>query len=238
MLDIEKIKNTIICGDCLKVMKDIPDNSIDLVLTDVPYNTGMSQKTSNGSTWLSHFFDDDYTEESYQNLVDSSCKEFWRLLKDDRYIYIYIYINWKEYPRWFYALKKVGFIIKACIVWDKVIHGLGSQYKYTHEFIIFAEKGNPPIKQPNELGKYYKDIWRIQRINYSDKQHDTQKVIGIVELPILHATKENDIILDPFLGSGTTAVACQNLKRNFIGIEISEKYCEIAKQRLRQQVLL
>ena len=148
-------------------------------------------------------------------------------------IYIYIYINWKEYPRWFYAIKNAGFIIKDCIVWDKIIHGLGGQYKYQHEFIIFAEKGNPPIKQPSELGRYFTDIWRVQRINYLDKEHDTQKVIGIIEIPILHGSKESDTILDPFMGSGTTGVACVNLNRNFIGVEISEKYCKIAEQRIK-----
>ena len=89
-MNIEDIKDTIIQGDCLEIMKQLPDKSVDLVLTDPPYNTGMSQKTSNGSTWLSHFFNDDYSEEDYQKLVDGCCGEFWRVLKNDRYIYIYI----------------------------------------------------------------------------------------------------------------------------------------------------
>ena len=90
---MELLINQIIQGDCLELMKNLPDNYIDLVLTDPPYNTGMSQKNSSGSTWLSHFFEDDYTEENYQSLVDNCCKEFWRVLKNNRYIYIYISIG-------------------------------------------------------------------------------------------------------------------------------------------------
>ncbi len=235
-MNIEEIKNTIIQGDCLEVMKEIPDGSIDSIITDVPYNTGMSQKNSSGSTWLSHFFDDDYEDSDYQKLVDECVNQFFRILKSDKSLYIYI--NWKEYPRWYNGLVGGGFKVKACIVWDKMVHGLGSQYKYRHEFIIFAIKGNPKIKQPSELGKYFTDIWAIQRINPQEKQHDTQKVLEVVQTPIMHSTEENDIILDPFLGSGTTAVACKNLHRNFIGIEREEKYCEIARQRLRQNTLL
>ena len=219
--------------DCLEFMKIMEDKSVDLALTDPPYNTGMSPKKSNGSTWLSHFFDDDYTEEEYQQLVNNCSKEFFRVLKNDSSSYIYI--NWKEYPRWFYAAKNNGFKIKACIVWDKVIHGLGSQYKYRHEFIIFVNKGKPEIKQPKELGKFYTDIWRIQRINYTDKQHDTQKVLSVEEVPILHGSNKNDIIFDPFLGSGTTAVACEKLGRRWIGVEISEKYCEISAKRIANE---
>lgn len=226
----DMIGNVINC-DCLELMKNMPNECLDSIITDVPYNTGMSQKTSSGSTRLSHFFEDNYTEQDYQSLVENCCREFWRLLKNDKYIYIYI--NWKEYPRWFNELKKVGFEIKACIVWDKLVHGLGSQYKYQHEFIIFAEKGNPPIKQPSELGKYFTDIWRVQRINPLEKEHDTQKVLEIVNLPVLHSTQKGDIVFDPFLGSGTTALACEMLGRRWIGCELEEKYCKIADDRIK-----
>ena len=230
-MNIKDFENKVICGDCLEVMKGIPDNSVDLIVTDPPYNTGMSQKKTSGSTRLSHFFDDDYIEEDYQKLVDNCCKEFWRLLKDDKRIYIFM--NWKEYPRWFYALSYVGFTIKACIVWDKMIHGLGSQYKYTHEFIIFAVKGNPLIKQPGELSGYYKDIWRVQRMNYKNKEHDTQKPIKIMWMPISHGSDVGEIILDPFIGSGTAGVAAYSLGRKYIGIELNPKYVKIAEARIK-----
>ena len=70
-----------------------------------------------------------------------------------------------------------------------------------------------------------------------DYQHATQKPLKVMSKPILLSSNENDIVFDPFLGSGTTAVAAKQLNRNFIGIEISEEYCEIARQRLRQEVL-
>lgn len=74
--------------------------------------------------------------------------------------------------------------------------------------------------------------------NKEFREHPTQKPVELMKWILLNYSKENDLILDPFLGSGTTAVACQNLHRNFIGIEISPEYCEIAKSRLRQHPLL
>lgn len=86
--------------------------------------------------------------------------------------------------------------------------------------------------------------WMWQRMlqenmkNKEIRQHPTQKPIPLMKWIIQNYSKENDLILDPFLGSGTTAVACQELGRRFIGIEISEKYCQIARERLRQKPLL
>lgn len=219
-------------ADCLKVMRQFKNDSFDLIVTDVPYNTGMNQKSSKNSKWLKNFFNDSYTEDGYQKLVDESSKEMFRVLKEDKNLYLFI--NWKEYPRWFFSLKKVGFNIKACIVWDKVIHGLGSQYKYTHEFIIFASKGKGSIKKPSELSKYYKDIWRIQRMNFKDKKHATQKPLRLIELPVKHSTCENDIVLDPFMGSGTTLVAAKKLGRKVVGIELNKEYCDIAVKRIKE----
>ena len=88
-----------------------------------------------------------------------------------------------------------------------------------------------------EKGKYATNILRVPSLKGSSKEkvgHPSQKPIKLIEMLVLSATRENDLVLDPFLGSGTTALACQNLKRNFAGIEIEQKYIEIAKSRLQK----
>ena len=141
---------------------------------------------------------------------------------------------------WLEKLELVGFKVKNTIVWDKVVHGLNYQnYAYTYELIIFAVKGSYFPK--NKIKDQYKDIWHLQRKidNRGDElHHETVKLLEVVKIPIVHASNEGDLICDPFIGSGTTAVACKQLNRKFIGIEIEQKYCDIAKKRLEQSSLL
>lgn len=228
MPELNKIYNE----DCLEFMKRLPDESIDLILTDPPYNTGMTAKSS--STRLKNFFDDSYTEEEYLELIRGGVSQMFRILKNNRAIYLFI--NWKELGTWIKEMKRVGFSVKNCIFWDKVIHGLNyMNYAYTHEFIIFATKGNFLPKHKENNSPYWKDIWSIQRSqdsNQDNTHHETVKNMDVISIPIIHASEKNDLIFDPFLGSGTTAIACKQLKRNFIGCEISKEYCDIAQRRL------
>ena len=148
-------------------------------------------------------------------------------------------MNWKSLSVWIESLEKAGFKVKNVIIWDKVVHGLNYQnYAYTYEMIIFATKGTFFPNNKNDGNKFYRDIWHIKRNldNESEKieHHETQKAIEVVKLPLKHASKPGDIILDPFMGSGTTAVACLMLNRHFIGFELEKKYCDIANMRIKE----
>ena len=170
-------------------MKDIPNKSVDLVLTDPPYP--------------------DYHKEAYlykEGLLDFlkkfSCKQF---------------IFWSA---------KVSFPLDytAIHIWDKKT-GCGSEYER-----IFERNGNLNYK----MFRYYL-INSTVAANYAQdfySGHPSQKPIKLIRELIIKNTKSNDLILDPFLGSGTTAVACKQLGRRYIGIEISEKYCQIARDRI------
>ncbi|MEK6879252.1 MAG: site-specific DNA-methyltransferase [Nanoarchaeota archaeon] len=133
-------------------------------------------------------------------------------------------------------MEKNGFIVKNVIVWDKEIHGLNYQnYAYTYEMIIFFVRDNYFPK--NKPGNFYKDVWKIKRdlnnlqASNEETHHETIKQIEVVRKCILHGSRENDLILDPFIGSGTTAVACKQNNRNFIGFEIREDYIKLAQQK-------
>jgi DNA modification methylase len=122
--------------------------------------------------------------------------------------------------------------VKNVIVWDKQVHGLGSDYKSTYELCVVGKKGNPEIN--NRYGLDYQDIWRIQRQMGRNKEHATAKPIELLSKPIMHASKQDDIVFDLFLGSGSTMVAAHQLKRKCYGMELDPKYCQVIVDRMRK----
>lgn len=139
--------------------------------------------------------------------------------------------RWDVQQNFINKIRNTGFIIKNIIVWDKVIHGMGDlkgAFAYQYETIIFATKGRFifPSKRP-------KDVLRFQRVAPLKLLHPNEKPIELIEHLIEHCSVINDIVLDPFIGSGTTAAACKKLKRKYIGFEISKEYYEITKNRVQ-----
>lgn len=215
---INKIHN----ADCLEFMKKLPDKSIDLVLTDPPYGIEFQ------SSWteiqrFEKLHNDDKIEIQWMT-------EAVRLLKEGGAMYCFS--RWDVYPQWLQAIKDSGLIVKNCIVWDRMSHGMGDLngcYAPQHDFIIFATKGRHLLKGH----KRPKDIIRLCRPNPNDIVHPTQKPVELIKVLLQNSSEENDIVLDCFLGSGTTAVACKQLNRKFIGIEINPDYCKISEERIK-----
>lgn len=203
--------NKIICGDCLEVMKDIPDKSVDLVLTDPPYNRGFDygketdDKRIDYLDWCNSWFNE--LERISNGAIAISCGQWnlgmWYKIKPPKWIICW----WKPASM---GGSPVGFANWEPIIFYGKNKGNGGVDVIRAPIIVRKDIGNHPCPKPVEWAK------------------------GLVGL----LSNENDLILDPFLGSGTTAVACKHLKRNYIGIEISPEYCKIAEERLRQEVLL
>lgn len=232
MKPLTDFMDKVICGDCLEVMKEIPDNSVDLVVTDVPYNLGDTDSE------LIKFKD---RENMNKASIDSWNKGFnpigflpkiKRVLKKNGNIFIYThhrhfgdYYKWlnDNFERVFFGVwhktnpvpqvRKVSFL-SACelfiCAWNKGHKWNFETQKTMHNF----------IETPICMGK--------ERVN-----HTAQKPIAAMIPLIKSGSKKGDTILDPFLGSGTTAVACKQLNRHFIGIEINPDYCEMARKRIQ-----
>jgi len=234
--------NKVYCCDCMEGLTSIGAASVDLIVTDPPYNTGMdsdSNKTTETGdrVRLNNFFDDNYTDYDYKRLVRDWASEMERVLKPNKAAYIFI--NFKSYPVWYESLIKAGFQIKNCIVWDKIVHGLNYQnYAYTHEFIIFAVKGDFKLVKKTD---FYKDVWHLSRCLGSElaefDSHETIKPLPLIREIITQASKEGDIVLDMFAGTGTTLLAAKQLNRSYIGFEIMPKYYDIILKRLQQTML-
>ena len=124
--------------------------------------------------------------------------------------------------------EKVGFKLLNILVWGKSKHSPNRYYLKNCEFIVFLRKGK--AKNINNMGT--KQLLLIN--NVENKNHPSEKPIKLMKILIKNSTNEQDKVLDPFMGSGTTGVACKELNRNFIGIELDEKYFKIAKERIEK----
>lgn len=196
----------------------------DLVITDPPYNTGMEGKPNDEKARLSHMFNDKI--ENWEQFLKDIFTNFYNFTKGQ--CAFYVFIDWRRVGEIKSELEKL-MDVKNVIVWDKQVHGLGSDYKSTYEHCVVGKKGKPEIH--NRYGLDYQDIWRLQREMGRNKAHATAKPIELLEKPIKHASKEDDIVLDLFGGSGSTLIACEKTSRVGYLMELDEKYIDTIVQR-------
>lgn len=216
-------------GDCLEVMRNIEDGSVDLVVTDPPYEivttgAGIYKQANKQYVKELNCMKDGFSEE----VLDELC----RVMKK---INIYFFCSQKQIiPLLDYFVKK-----KKCnwniLSWHKTnpIPACGNKYLTDTEFILFfREKG---VKVYGLFDT--KRTWYATPLNQSDKKkyrHPTVKPLSILENLVVNSSQEGEIVLDCFMGSGSTGVACLNTNRNFIGIELDEGYFNIAQNRIEE----
>ena len=209
-------------GDCLEVMDKLIAEGVkvDCILTDPPY--GMNYR----SNYRKNKFLKIENDHKQQTDYIKKCSD---LLNDGKAIYIFC--RWDCFNDVLTEVKKY-FTIKNCLVWYKKGGGLGDlkgSYIYNHEFIIFATKGRHLLN-----GKRSSDVLEFSKEGASTYLHSTQKPVKLLKHLISKSTLEDDLILDCFMGSGSTGVACMNTNRKFIGIELDENYFNISKQRIEE----
>ncbi len=241
MIDIKQ-------GDCLDFMREIPDGSVDLVVTDPPYPTtsrgnagnsgGMLQKEINKKGKVFAFNDIDCTKYA---------PEFFRVLKDGSHCYVMTnHVNLLHMLNTFTDLrtdeekekrkKPYGFHFIKCLIWDKGNKIMGQYYMSQYEYILFFRKGRGV--RINKCGT--SDILSVPNKKTKDESgkniHDTEKPVELMKILIENSSQPNGIVLDPFMGVGSTGVACINTNRNFIGFELDKQYFDIAAERLNSEV--
>ena len=219
-------------GDCLELMKNIPDGSVDLVLTDPPYmietvGAGIYKQADKQYVKELDGIKDGFDEK----ILDEIC----RVMKK---INVYFFCSQKQIiPLIDYFVKK-----KNCnwniLSWHKSnpVPACGNKYLTDTEFILFfREKGVKIYGQYKTKFTYY-----VTPLNQKDKKqygHPTVKPIKILQNLIVNSTLENGVVLDCFMGSGSTGVACVNTNRRFIGIELDDGYFNIAKERIGKAIM-
>ena len=220
--------------DCLDGLKEVPDSSVDLIVTDPPYFLSMGHAGSRDNTRSMDMINSNRTFNDLaiaKPFYSQLFQEFRRVLKPDGAFYFFT--DWRGYA-FYFPLINAELPVRNLIVWDK-ISGPGSYYAFFHEFIIFGTAG-PKLK--NAGGG---NIWRLPAFTSGakktdgEKVHPTQKPVAVIEKMIQDSTDPGAVVLDTFMGSGTTAVACLRTGRNYIGFELDEKYHDIATQRIADE---
>ena len=212
--------------DCLIAMDRMIEDGIkvDAIITDPPY--GMSFQSNRR-----------VVKEKFDKIKNDSnliwLEDF--LIKSDKILNnnssLYIFCSWHNVDKFKQSIEKY-FKIKNIIVWVKNNHGSGdlkASYAPKHEFIIYAHKGRSLFRE-----KRLSDVMEFPKISSSKLLHPTEKNVDMLEIFVKNNTDETQIILDPFMGSGSTGVACKQTNRDFIGIEIDETYFNIAEERINK----
>ncbi len=211
--------------DCIDGMKNIPDNSIDLIVTDPPYLISYKTNYRNDKT---HDFCSEILNDNNQQLIKDYIKECFRILKNDSAMYMFCSSKTIDFFK--QEVERCGFTIKNIIVWVKnnwTAGDLKGQFGQQYEFILLVNKGRKMFN-----GTRLTDVWSFDRVTGKKQVHQNQKPIELIEQCILKHSSEGDVVFDGFMGSGTTAVACVNTNRHYIGFELDAKYFDIACQRL------
>lgn len=216
-------------NDALAFLRSLPDESVDVITTDPAYS-GMNQYLKLGSgrivgdysskgldesKWFDEFHD---TEDNYLQFL-GECQ---RVLKKNRHIYImfdsYSMLTLSPLVRRFFDVKNV-------ICWDKVNIGMGHYFRRRHELIVFASKGKKPISAKN-----IPDVWRFKRI--TKPAYPTQKPVEVFEAMLIASTQPGFVVCDPFVGSGSAAIAAIKRSCNFIGCDSSSRAVALATDRV------
>ena len=206
-------------GDCLEVMDKLIKEGIkvDMVLTDPPYGINLTPQRVSGKFKGTKVINDD-TLEWLPKAVD----KIYELTKN----VAVVFCSWQFIDVFKIAFEK-KFIVKNILVWNKDWFGMGNNYRPNYELILLLCKTNVKTKSKNKS-----NILTYRRISPQKMLHSCEKPVPLLTDLILELTDENNIILDCFMGSGSTGEACMSTNRNFIGIELDEHYFDIAKDRL------
>lgn len=210
-------------GDCLEVMRSMPDKSVDAVITDPPY--GIDYQSARRID----------TERKPKIENDKRPFIWWlhdafRITKDDGVLLCFC--DWRYQDLWKQVIEVAGWTIKSHVIWDRDWHGLGDlngQFAPQHDVIWFATKGDFSFQNGRP-----KDVIRSRRLPAEALVHPNEKPKSLMEHLTNSVTGLFSTILDPFMGSGTTGVVCVQTGRNFIGIEIDPTYFAIAERRIAE----
>ena len=244
--DTKKVKfqknflNKIICGSAVDIMKQIPDGAVDLIITSPPYNlknsTGNGMKNGNGGKWANAALQNGYSHhndcmphEEYVQWQRDSLIEMMRLIPEDGAIF-YNH-KWRVQAGLLQNREDIvsGFPVRQIIIWKRK-GGLNFNPGYflpTYEVIYLIAKSQFKL---NPKANAYGDVWEFTQEMNND--HPAAFPSNLIDRIVTSTNAK--IILDPFMGSGTTAISAINFKRDFVGIDISPEYCEMARKRIKQ----
>lgn len=204
-------------------MKQIPDQSVDMILCDPPYGIDFQSMWRSKEQRFSKIANDkqpfiEFIKPAILTLKETGC--------------MLVFTRWDVQSHFIDEINAGGAVVKNIIIWDKKQHGMGDwkrSYGSRYESIIFAIK--PQFLFPS---KRPVDVIQEQKVSPNKLLHPNEKPVKLMQTLINQTTSPNDMVMDCCMGVGSTGVACVNTNRNFIGMELDEKYFKIAKQRIEK----
>lgn len=220
--------------DAIEWLKTLDNDSVDLIVSDPPYRV-----TQHGHSGLGGIFKTKVGEDKKLNGklfehnevdVNDYAGELYRVLKPDSHCYIMT--NDRNLQNFMNVFTNIGFNFCKLLIWDKQNKITNQYYMNQVEYILFMYKGRN--KQINNCGT--SNLISVNNVKNKTHNHPTEKPVELMEILIKNSTNEGDLVLDPFVGVGATPVACQNLKRNFIGCELDKVYYDTTMERLNEGI--
>ena len=219
--------NRIYNEDCLEGMKDMPNESVDLIVTDPPYL--ISYKTNYRKN-KDHKFTKEIANDNDPIVISKYIEECYRILRNDSAMYMFCSFDKVDFFK--QELEKY-FKIKNMIVWVKNNHTAGdlkAQFGKKYELVFLVNKGRALFN-----GKRLTDVWEFDRVVGNSQLHQNQKPLELIEQCIAKHSNVGDVVFDGFMGSGTTAIASMRTGRNYIGFELDDEYYKVAQQRIEDE---
>ncbi len=223
-------------GDCLDVLDSL-DVSAQAIVMDPPYSSGTRQATNRsasnipkrGEKWsrAGLVWDTSFSTFGLSVFANVLFRKIKAVLADGAHVYAFI--DWRQYPLLSLSVESAGLFTNNLLVWDKGVYALGGNYRSQHELIVFASHGTATPLRRHDRG----NVMSCKRV--SGGEHPTEKPVDLIG-QILDCAPLG-IVIDPFMGGGSTLIAAARNGRSAVGIEIEERYCEIAAKRLAQETL-
>lgn len=234
---------SVYCGDCMERIQEIPDMTVDMVLCDPPYSSGGLFAGDRKKSTREKYCDDDYDGAarfqnfSGDNMDQRSFTEFMRMVlskcreKSKPESVCAVFVDWRNLPAMTDALQMAGWVWRGIVVWDKGIsRAIPNRFRNDCEYIVWGTNGQR--KTEYKSGVFVgAGCFRVPSVPTKQKHHQTEKPVELLER-LIEICPKGGTVFDPFMGSGSTGVACIRMGRAFIGIELDRRYFETAKERI------
>jgi len=216
--------NQILQGNCIEIMKDFPQTSIDLIVADPPFYLPIKQYSSREAKWKPSIAELSIIEPFFRNFFVECC----RVLKPDRSLFVFC--DCQSYPIFFAQAYDLWTYIRALIWYKGKAHfplGRNQPFRHSYEMILHGYNRNTFFTKLNR-----QDVLLAKVVPSQKRVHPAQKPERIIEELILACSEEGDIVLDPMCGSGTTCAVAKTLNRKWLGIDLDPKYVELSSDQI------
>jgi site-specific DNA-methyltransferase (adenine-specific) len=234
---------TIYHGEALDIIPRLP--VFDAIITDPPYSSGGAMRSDRMTSTVSKYVQSgtyapraDFSGDNRDQRGYLAWVSLWMAAAIQRATpgaIACLFTDWRQLPTTTDAFQAGGWVWRGVAVWDKTLKARPAAGLFTAqtEFIVWGTVG---VREPRMLGYQIPGVFACGCPDMKDRDHIAEKPESVIHW-LLSVTAPNELVVDPFMGSGTTLVAAKNLGRRAIGIELEERYCEIAARRLSQEVL-